>query len=228
MSIKYRIEENNLKPGAFYARVLRGDMVNLDQMIPNVVAKTALTGHDLKFALSALIEEVAAALAAGNTVVIDGLVTLYVSLSGSFDTPDQVITRETAQLNIVAQGEKTLKTAVTGQATYDREIGEIKRPIIQSFLDVATKTYDRYTPGSIVRLEGDNLKFDPERADEGVFVHDGAVETRLTVYSVAGNRQTDTLIPGDVSGALTITVRTRYTENGELRQTSYRRQVTPL
>jgi hypothetical protein len=228
MSIKYRIEENTLKPGTFYARVLRGDTVHLDQMIPNVVAKTALTGHDLKFALSALTEEVAAALAAGNTVVIDGLVTLYISLSGSFDTPDYFITREMAQLNIVAQGEKTLKTAVTDQATYDREIGEIKQPIIRSFLDVATKTYDWYTSGSIVRLEGDNLKFNPERADEGVFVHDGSAETRLTVYSVAGKKQIDTLIPGDVSGALTVTVRARYTENGELRQASYRRQVTQL
>ena len=36
----------------------------------------------------------------------------------------------------------------------------------------------------------------------------------------------DALIPPGVSGALNVTVRARYTEGGELRQGTYRREVT--
>jgi hypothetical protein len=226
MTIKYSIEENHLKPGTFYARVSRGEIVDLEDMIPNVVAKTSLTGTDLKGAVSALTEEIVAALAAGNTVVIDGLVTLYVSLSGSFDTPDQVITRETAQLKVVAQSNRGMRSAVAGQASYAQEVAAVKAPIIRSVLDTATKTYDRYTPAGVLRLTGDNLKFDPAQPDEGVFLSDGVAEERLQMYSVVGNKQIDAIVPPPTTGSLTIIVRARYTPDGDLRRTTYHRQVT--
>lgn len=226
MTIKYRIEENNLKPGAFYARVSRGDIVYLTDMIPNVVAKTSLSGADLKGAVSALTEEIVAALVAGNTVVIDGLVSFFLSLSGNFDTREQIISRETAQLNVVAKSSRSLKSAVAGQASYAQEITPLKAPIIRSVLDAATSVYDRYTPAGVLRLIGDNLKFDPAQSDEGVFVSNNVAEVRLPMYSVIGNKQIDAVVPPITTGSLTIIVRARYTPGGELRQTTYQRQVT--
>ena len=44
MPISYALEENRLKPGSYYARVIRGNTVDLDQMIVNIGAKTSLTG----------------------------------------------------------------------------------------------------------------------------------------------------------------------------------------
>lgn len=227
MSITYRIEENNLQPGTFYARVLRGDAIDLQDMIPNVVAKTSLSGSDLQGAVSALREEIIAALAAGHSVTIDGVVTFYVSLGGSFDTPDVTITRETANLKLQAQCDRGMESNVAGRANYNQQVGTVKAPVIKSIYDVATGTYDQYTAGSVIHLRGDLLKFDPAQPDEGVFLHDGITETRVTVYSALGNRQIDALIPPETLGDLTITVRTRYTPGGELRQTSFRRPVTP-
>jgi hypothetical protein len=227
MTIKYRIEENNLKPGTFYARVSRGEIVDLEDMIPNVVAKTSLTGTDLRGAISALTEEIVASLVAGNAVVLDGLVTFYVTLSGSFDAPDQVVTRETAQLNVVARSNRGIKSTVASQASYSQEVAAVKAPVIRSVFDTATKGYDLYTPTAVIRLTGDNLKFDPEQADEGVFVGNDVAEVRLPLYSNVGNRRIDAIVPPATSGALTITVRARYTPGGELRQTTYRRLVTP-
>jgi hypothetical protein len=227
MSIHYRIEENNLKPGTFYARVLRGETLDLEDMIPNVVAKTSLTGTDLRGAISALTEEIVAALAAGNTVVVDGLVTFYTSLSGSFDAPDHVITRETADLNVLAQCNQGLEATVAARASYSQEVASVKAPVINSVFDVATRVYDQYTPASVMRLTGDNLKFDPMQADEGVFVGNDVAEVRLPVYSAVGEKQIDVIVPPITQGILTVTVRTRYTPGGELRQTIYRRQVTP-
>jgi len=227
MSITYRIEENNLQPGTFYARVLRGDTIDLQDMIPNVVAKTSLSGSDLQGAVSALREEIIAALAAGNSVTIDGIVTFYVSLSGSFDTPDVIITREMANLKLQAQCDRGMESTVAGRANYNQQVSAVKAPIINSIFDAATKTYDQYTAGSVLQLKGDLLKFDSTQPDEGVFLHDGTTETRVAVYSALGNRQIDALIPPETQGDLTITVRARYTPGGELRQTSFRRPVTP-
>jgi hypothetical protein len=85
-----------------------------------------------------------------------------------------------------------------------------------------------YTPGSIVRLLGDNLKFDPARADEGVFLRGEADETRMLIYSTVGPRQVDALVPATVSGAQQVVVRTRYTPNGELREGRMPRPVAQV
>jgi len=227
VSIHYRIEENNLEPGTFYARVLRGEVVNLDDLIPNAVAKTSLTSADLRGAVSALTEEIVAALAAGKTVVVDGLVTFYVSLGGSFDTPDHVITRETADLNVQAQSNHFVEAVVASRASYTQEAAGVRLPVISSVYDVTSRVCGRYTPAGVMRLAGENLKFDPEQPDEGVFVGDDVSEVRLPVYLVIGDRQIDVVAPPTMRRALTVTVRTRYTPDGELRQTTFRRRVSP-
>ncbi len=227
MAIRYRIEENNLKPGTFYARVIAGDARDLDAMIPNIVAKTALSGTDVKAVINALVDEVIAALAVGQTAKVDGLVSFSLSLSGSFETNDVSITREMARLNVLAREDHALESAVAAQASYTRQVTPIKAPTISSVFDVATGIYDSYTAPGILRLKGENLKFNPENADEGVFLNDGATETRLTVYSVTGDRQVDAMLPPGLSGDLTVTVRARYTEDGDLRGSSYQRPISP-
>ncbi|MCP4544404.1 MAG: DUF4469 domain-containing protein [Chloroflexi bacterium] len=225
MPIKYRIVENNLKPGSYYARVVQRDVITLEQMIPNVVAKTALSGTDVKAVASAITDELVATLAAGHTAVIDGMVRFTVSISGSFENGEVTITKDNAHLNVVAHDERALESAVAARASYSRETARVKAPLVDRFFDIATSAYDQYTAGSIVRFNGEDLKFNLANSDEGVFVNDGTTETRLTIYSVAGNKQIDALIPAGVSGPLSITVRARYTEGGELRQSTYRRQV---
>ena len=137
MAIRYRIEENNLKPGPFYARVIAGDARDLDAMIPNIVAKTALSGTDVKAVINALVDEVIAALAVGQTAKVDGLVSFSLSLSGSFETNDVSVTRETARLNVLAREDHALESAVAAQASYTRQVTPIKAPTISSVFDVA-------------------------------------------------------------------------------------------
>lgn len=227
MPIHYRIEENTLKPGTYYARVISGDNVSLDQMIVNIGAKTSLTGSDVKSVIIALTNEVIIALAAGNTAMIDGLVSFKTSLSGSLYTSDFTITKSNAHLNINVQEDHALQAAVASQASYNQEVVDIKTPILKNFFDVAAHKYDCYTPGSIIRIEGNHLKFNANADDEGVFIINAAGETRLTVYSVIGNKQIDGLIPASVTDDFTLMVRTRYTEKGELRHSSYHKKIVP-
>ena len=103
----------------------------------------------MKSVIVTLSEEVIIALAAGQVATIDGLVTFTTSLSGSFETPDMTITKKTAHLNINVQEDVALQAAVAARAEYSREILDIKVPIIKNFFDVASRTYDQYTAGSL-------------------------------------------------------------------------------
>jgi predicted histone-like DNA-binding protein len=225
MAIHYRIEQNSLKGSCYYARVMRADTVNLAQLVTNISSKTSLSPSDINGVVTALIEEVTQALIAGNTAEIDGLVSFTPTLIGSFETQDHVVTKANAQLKISTQENRALRANVAAQATYIRESSIVKIPAISNFFDVATQTYDQYTSGSIIRLEGENLKFNLDQPDEGVFVHASVPETRLTTYSISGNKRIDVMIPVDITGNLTVIVRTRYTPGGDLRQGIYHRVV---
>lgn len=228
MPIHYRVEENNLKEGAFfYARVLRGDVVGLQQMIANITSRTSLSAGDVSSVVTALIDEVKSILASGQDAVIDGLASFSPTLSGSFETPDYSITRSNAQLGVSININSRLRSEIAAMATYERELNIVKVPIISTVFDIATKMYDLYTPGDVIRLLGDNLRFDSSKPDEGIFVHGAVSVIRLNSYSVIGQKRIDALVPADVDiQDMTIEVRTRYTELGDLRVGEYPKTVS--
>ena len=225
MPIRYQITGKNLKPDSFMARVIQGQRVGLDAMIERIVARTTLSTADVQAAVTALTEEIRTVLTRGDTAAIDGLATFNVILSGSFASPDATISRDTAQLNLAIQADSRFQAAIAAAVSYERVVRDIKVPIITSFYDVATAVFDRYTPGSIIRLQGDNLKFDPSRPDEGLFLRNGGDEMRASVYSNAGARQLDALVPTALTGVVQVAVRVRYTPNGDLREGRYQRTV---
>src|SRR5262245_40357022 len=226
MPIRYQIISNSLKPGTFMARVIQGQRVGLDAMIERIVARTSLTRSDVQATVTAVVEEVRTVLARGDTAVIDGLGTFNATLSGSFADPDVTISRDTARLNLAIQPDSRLLGAIVAGANYERVVRDVKVPIVTSFYDAATATFDRYTPGSVVRLQGDHLKFDRSKPDEGMFLRNGGDEVRISVYSVVGARQLDALVPATMSGVVQVTVRTRYTPNGDLREGRFQRTVS--
>jgi len=228
MPIRYRLEENSLKVNSYYARVMRESTVSHDELIAALVTRTGLPAHELQTVLDAFNTELAQNLIAGRAIIVKGLATFAVSLSGKFTSPDVILTKDNAQLNISIQESVSLCEIVAAQASYSRESMAVKVPIIGSFYDVASKSYNSYTAGNIIRLTGDNLKFNPEQQDEGVFVHASVPTLRLSSYSVINNKQIDGLMPTEASGNLTVIVRARYTPDGSLRESIYQHLVSPV
>jgi nucleoid DNA-binding protein len=227
MPIRYRLEENPLQPGSFYARVIPGEKQDLDALIPAIEAKTALSSSDVRGVVDALIDELIARLTEGVTVSIDRLARFNVSLRGRFESDEVTITAENAQLHVVPQDDGALRRAVANGASYVRQVGGIKAPVISSIFDVASGAYDRYTAPGILRIKGADLEFHEAQPDEGVFLDDGTTETRLPIYSIAGPRQIDALLPAGLSGALTVIMRARYNADGDLREERHQRPIHP-
>jgi hypothetical protein len=79
-----------------------------------------------------------------------------------------------------------------------------------------------------VTLSGEDLKFNTESTDEGVFfiAEDGS-EVRVTVYSRAGETKIDCLAPIGLAGVQTVELRTTYISE-RLRSGTYNNPVTSL
>ena len=225
MAIRYVMTENRLRKGSYYARVIRGERVGLNQMINNILTKTSLSASDVQGVVLALKDEITDILLAGNTAVLDGIASFNLTLRGSFDSPNVVVTNSNTQLNFNVTVEQPIIKRVSQEAVFSRQAITIKMPIITTFRDVATNLSDQYTAGSIVRFRGQNMKFNPQETDQGVFFSDGSQEKRLSIYSIINDNRIDALIPSDMIGNQKITIRTRYTTGGNLRSGHYQREI---
>lgn len=227
MTIRYQIVENNLQPGTYYARVVDKGVYGLDDMMPNIITKTSLNEPDVRAVILAIASEVQDVLADGDTVVIEGLFSATLTLSGSFAKAETAVNTQNATININVTIDGGIAKAVQSQATFEQVPVTVKVPSISRFIDVANKTENRYTAGSIITIQGNNLRFDENDATQGVFITSGGNTTRLSVYSLVGGSQIDALMPAGVTGNIEVEIRARYTEAGELRSGKYAQAVTP-
>lgn len=85
-------------------------------------------------------------------------------------------------------------------------------PILTALCDVFSKRENVYTAGNIVRLRGDDMKFNDVNRDEGVFLINMANQevTRIMSYASMGSREIVFLMPGNATDAMAVEVRTRY------------------
>jgi hypothetical protein len=78
---------------------------------------------------------------------------------------------------------------------------------------------DAYTGGSIGRLYGSVLKFDPEDPAQGVvFVSEDGTETRAAIYSQVTLKQVHFLIPAERTGPQRLVVRAQPRFAPEIRE----------
>jgi nucleoid DNA-binding protein len=209
MPIRYEVVANNLKPGSYYPRALPGDRVPLDRMIADIVNETALSETDVRAALNALTRRIAAHLSAGQVPELDDLVSFSVSIGEDLSGADAAVSNA-VQIRINAQAAARLLNTVRERATLEKVYRAGRQPLVTALYDVASGGENVYTAGNIVRLRGDDLKFDPNATDEGVFFVGNGSTTRIATYAQAGSREIIFLVPPTVSGEQTVEVRTRY------------------
>nr|VFK08291.1 MAG: protein of unknown function (DUF4469) with IG-like fold [Candidatus Kentron sp. LPFa] len=95
-------------------------------------------------------------------------------------------------------------------------------PLPLEYVDLGSgETNGHLTPGNIGTVNGNRLKFDPAKADEGVFLipsKDGEKETRITGMQKNKPGQLVFLIPGNLAkGNYRMVVRARMDGSSELR-----------
>lgn len=211
MSIKYEVSANPLKPNAYYPRALSRNRVPMQRLIDDIVSETTLTETDARAVINALQRRVVAYLLSGQSPELEGLVSFSVSLSE--DLPGaNASASNAATIRVNARPAADLQKIVRNQAQLERVYVRKRVPLLTALFDVQSGKENVYTAGNIARLHGDDLKFNLEAADEGIFftpVGNGKL-TRVATYAQTGMREVTFLIPADLSGEQHVELHTRF------------------
>ena len=232
MPIQYKIIPNYLtNPPSYTARPVAQKTLGYDEMaaqislhnptIPEAVAKAVL---------QAFRSEVVRQLADGNTVNLSGFMSFVISMPVRLAQPTDDLPPN--PVDVRAKPSVVLKQEVSQQATYMRLPYSEKSPDIIAARDTNTGLANWIRPDYGLRLDGSNIGFDAADPEQGVFLTDAddntAQQTKLSL-----NEPSKIIITPDFTGLSSvspnvekiISVRSRYTENGQLRIGEYSKRL---
>ncbi len=176
MTIPYSLDRNNLNDkGGFFARTSSHGTADLDMIAERILARgSTLSKADVLAVLYLLLEVIVDLVLEGWRVNLGGLVHLYCSIEGFFDSLEERFTPGRHKLKGVAKTGARYERALKTRGRLARQVNRQIDPIPRTFTDLLTEAHDRFTPGGKGRLSGRWLKLDLAAPDEGVFLIDQA------------------------------------------------------
>jgi hypothetical protein len=155
-----------------------------------------------------------------------GLLRFFPTSGGSSPSPDGF--QNAADINADIAITLTADVIRTWQETLTLEhMGELGRvlPNIDSIISQANGALNKYTPGDLIQIRGNNLKFDRADVQQGLFLKPAAgAEVRCTAYSDIEPQTFTAIVPAALSGPLTARMVAKI--NGSLRTFTYGAPVT--
>jgi len=219
--IKYAIIENPLKEGSYIPKIIPDTAVDINELSYNITSKTTLTEGTVQAVISALREEIIGSLVRGDTVKIDDCLTISMSLRGTFDSANATVTHKNAELFVNTAINRSLQDEVRERAHFVKVIKPAKSPIITAVESLSHALTNYYMPSAPIRVTGDNLKFHPNKQDEGiVYIQSDDTHSRMPFYSTVGNKRVDFTLTHNL-GDIRIQLSTRYGSSKDLHKEVY-------
>lgn len=214
MAIKYYLQPNPVTPDPNdqSARVLSNKVHDLDSIIREMLKRgSTVTEADVKAVVTVLFEVVTDEVADGNTVnlplvnirpAVNGV---FSNVSDSFD-PSRHIKRAT-----VSQGPALIRKMAA--AKVEKVSKPTPTPVLIEFTDINSGNSNSIvTPGGIGQIVGEELKFNPGNADEGIYlIADDNTPTKVAVIASRTEGRLMFSIPPELaSGSYRLEVRRAY------------------
>jgi hypothetical protein len=150
-----------------------------------------------------------------------GLLRFFPTSGGSSPAPDGF--QNAADINADIAITLTADVIRTWRETLTLEhMGELGRvlPLVDSIISQVNGALNKYTPGDLIRVRGNNLKFDRADVQQGLFLKPAAgAEVRCTSYSDIEPLSFTAIVPAALSGPLTARMVAKI--NGSLRTFTY-------
>ncbi len=222
MPIKYYLQPNPITPDPNdqSARVLPDASLTLDDIIAKMVKRgTLVTETDAKAVLNLFFEVVCDEVVDGNFVnlplvnIRSGISGVFTSVTDNFDPARHALRATLSSGTLLNEKMQAARPEKTLQPT--------PSPVILEFLNVNTNTTNTVlTPGGIGQIIGEELKFNPDNAQEGVFfVKSDGTETKATVFATRTTGKLVFNIPNTLTaGTYTLEVRRAYTKDNIIRK----------
>jgi hypothetical protein len=220
--IKYFLQPNPITPDPNdqSARVKSNATLDLQGIVKLAIKRgTSLTETDLAGAATLLFEVITDEVANGNSITLPlvnirpGIKGVFASASDSFD-PSRHVKRATLSSGL-------LLSSKMKAAKVEKLMAALPSPVLVEYMDINSGTTNSLlTRGGIGSITGEELKFNPGNADEGIWFvpSSGGMAVKATVVA---NRTEGNLVfsvpAGLPPGSYTLEVRKGYGNNAELR-----------
>lgn len=214
MAIKYYLQPNPITPDPNdqSARVISNQVHDVDSITREMLKRgSTITEADVRAVLKVFFDVVTDEVAEGNNVnlplvnIKPGINGVFTSVVDSFD-PSRHIKKANVSSGILL----TQKLAV---AKIEKVTQAIAAPALIQFTDVNTQnTNSILTPGGIAQVVGEELKFNPDNAAEGIyFVASDGTATKVDIIASRTEGKLMFSIPATlVTGSYTLEVRKGY------------------
>jgi hypothetical protein len=236
-SVQVRPEVNALtKPQSYSLRFVPRDAIGYDELAAEVAqTHPNYAEADVKIIIMAAMQRISVNLTNGNQVVLPDFFTFNLSFSARLDSPDDPLPPVEEMLNVRAHASRACTEAVGQDMEIERLQMTEKAPLITAAEDTVLGLNDVLNSGGALRLTGSNMLFDPKRADEGCVLEGTRSGSRKQTRFVSIANTEVTILP-DIpaqpdpwNNEYRLAIAARYTENGTLRASIYRRRLrTPL
>lgn len=234
MTIGYEVRPCALtNPQSYACHVSAAAILDIDDVAeqismhnPNITAATAKT------VLEAFQNEVRIQLLAGNTVKIKNFVSFVTTLSAKLTLPTDPL--PAGNLNIVAKVSKTFQNTLRNEAEFERLGYPVKNPQITSCFETNLELQNYIEPGKPFKIQGTNIGFDASDPALGVFIKDAAGTVRQQTNIAENMPSSITIVPASplvtntAKPDVEVIIKTRYTENGQIKTGSFANQVRAL
>lgn len=213
--------------GGFTARPVLGTPVDETALTAAIAAQAGVTPEQADAVVRALGDQLLAQTAAGHwSRSLYGTFGIRPSAGGSQPGPQDFQTADELKLGAalhftaarIANWRRTLRLESQGSKG-------LLSPIIATILSEPDLHQDRYTPGTLIRLVGRHLRFDPQDPAQGVtFIRSDESEVRGTVYGTIRPKAASVLVPEGLSGPLRVRIAAHI--NGSVRSYVYTTPIT--
>jgi hypothetical protein len=221
MPIKYYLQPNPVTPDPNdqSARVLPNASLTLEDIIAKMMQRgTTVTEADTRAVLNLFFDVVSDEVADGNFVNLPlanirvGISGVFTSITDSFD-PSRHSIRATLSPGLLLS-EKMQKVRL------EKTLQPLPSPVILEFLNINTNTTNSVlTPGGIGQIVGEELKFNPDNPQEGIFfVAADGTETKVQIIASRTEGKLVFSIPTLPAGNYTLEVRRAYTKENIIRK----------
>lgn len=225
MSIRYYIEESNLKNNKGYvAKVKSVENISKERLIRMMVNRgTTLTAVDISSVLLLLEQTLLECLLNGQAVNINNLMRISLSIKGVYSSFFPTKEVKADQVNVGATFSKSFIKKLRKSLTLEICEHNKRTPIIYTVQDQAAgRKENSLTIGNMITITGKMLSFNLEKVDEGVFLEN---QVRKEFIKVDYTEEVDNLklkfilkdIPWEAGEKISIRVRKRF-KGGKIKE----------
>ncbi len=236
MSISYALYKNHLTsdPDDCMAKVMVRGSAELDDIVDRMTELgTTVTKTDIIAVIEDSLRATESLLLEGFRVNFGDLVQLYPTIKGVFNGMTDSYDKSRHRLDIAANPGTRIRKKVKTEARTEKEETAKPFPVPLEFIDTASESSNESaTPGNIGTVNGNRLKFNPQKADEGIFFIHTSDSTEIKAASIQKNKpgQQVFLIPSELTSgeSYAVEIRTRFTNDSTLRKGRLEEELTAI